>query len=646
MSGATQYALRKAPMTRWTASAFSLALVLAACSSAHPPAAGDAPPAARCKMPGPLPPAAMFTEITAQVGLGQVQGTRVSAVDLDNDGWTDLVFHSGGTVRDNPPTLYVKRVFMNHQGTFVDATAESGMLDSRDGPGTGRLSELMLFGDVDNDGDLDAFSPNPQNAALKPPASNDVTEVMLNDGKGHFTFADPSDPSKARLTTSSATFVDYDRDGNLDVLVGTTYDATGLESMGNHLYQGGGDASFADVSKETNVLRPAAAGDQLRFVAGEYRRAAFAVTSCDIDNDGDPDLLLSAYGREYNELWRNDNGKFTDIAPGTPFAADDNLSYKTDNEFYHCWCKAQPAGTCPPEESSPKVDCTNFSWTPGFDDQPARLGGNNFSTACGDLDNDGDMDVIHSTIVHWHIGQSADPSQILRNDLTNGTPTFVRSAGFKRAHPISDWNDGDLDVAMFDFDNDGKKDVYLGSSDYPETYGTLWQQQADGSLADITDAAGVRHYHAHGFAVVDIDRDGDLDLVVTTSPARCTGDPKCGDTTVRVYRNDVGSTRNFTQVLLHGLGAGKANASAIGARVSITAGGVTQVQEVGGGFGVSSTQNDFWLTFGLGGTCAIDKIEVRWPDASASTQTFMNVVSNYRVEITQGSDKLAYRQDR
>src|SRR5262249_50592284 len=159
---------------------------------------------------------------------------------------------------------------------------------------------------------------------------------------------------------------------------------------------------------------------------------------------------------------------------------------------------------------------------------------------------------VNATIVHWHIGQSSDPSQILRNDLVDGKPNWVRLPGLKREHTILDWNDGDMDVAMFDFDNDGRKDIYLASADYPETYGTLWQQQKDGTFADVSVAAGVRHYHAHGFAAIDYDHDGALDLIVTTSPARCGGDPNCPTPpTVRVYHNEVGRLRNFTQVLLH-----------------------------------------------------------------------------------------------
>jgi enediyne biosynthesis protein E4 len=620
-------------------------------------AASDAPPS-QCKSAtaaAALPAGKWFTDVTAEAGIfsgdGGIVGIRVAAADLDGDGWVDLVIHGALATRDTPPTAYVKRVLMNDHGRFIDKTAESGLLDSRDGPGTGRLSNLIVFGDVDNDGDLDAFSGTYQGGTTKPPASADRSEILLNDGKGHFTFAPPGPVSSKALPTSGATFIDYDRDGILDLFVGNFYDASGIEGAGNRLYQGIGDGTLSDVSAASKVLRDAAGRDQAKLAAGDARRAAYGVSSCDIDGDGDVDLITSAYGRGWNELWQNQgDGTFKDIGQGTPFAADDNVDYH-DNEFYRCWC-AEPAnaGKCTPEESQPRLDCSNSAWNPGLDDQPARNGGNTFSTACGDLDNDGDNDILHAEIRHWHIGQSSDPSQILRNDtppgVTSAAPTFTRltqeASGLARPHTMTDWNEGDLDVAFFDFDNDGKKDIYLSSTDYPGTYGTLFHQKPDGTFQDVGEGAGVRHYHAHGFVAVDIDNDGDLDLVVSTSTARCGGDASCPATQeVRVYRNDVGAAKNVVQVRLHGA-PGKSNAAAIGARVAVTAGGVTQMQEVNGGYGHFGMQHGTVLTFGVGTSCTIDSIEVRWPDSTGTVEKLTNVVPNYLVDVKQGETKPVY----
>ncbi|MCS6915958.1 MAG: CRTAC1 family protein [Myxococcales bacterium] len=608
-----------------------------------PDETGPLPPQARCRPRAELPPGRLFTDVTDEVGLTGVTGIRLAAADLDGDGWVDLVVHGFGNTRDQVPDRLLRRVLRNRGGRFEDVTMASGLLDSRDGPMTGRLAHLAVFGDVDNDGDLDLFSGTFATATDMPPT--DRGEILLNDGRGHFSMAPPSAPSARRLPTAAATFVDYDRDGLLDLFVGHFY--LGSEGAGNALYRGLGDGTFEDVSRDSGVLRAPAGGDLTKYLRGEFRRAVYGVTACDVDNDGDADLLTSAYGRAWNELWRNDQGRFTDVGQGTPFAADDLLDYTQDNAFYHCYCRDNP-GRCPPNTPAPAIRCDRYAWTPGLDDQPARLAGNTFSTACADLDNDGDLDVVHSEIRHWHIGRSSDPSQILRNLYREtGQLAFERldhaRTGFVRPMLLEAWNEGDISVAVFDFDNDGRKDIYLGSSDYPETWGALFHQQPDGTFVEIARRAGVRHYHAVAMVAIDYDRDGDLDLVVATSTARCGGDPLCPPTQqVRLYRNDVGALRNALQIRLVGGGPGRANRAAIGARVTVRAGGITQVQEVSGGYGHFGLQPGTLLTFGLGEACQADEVEVRWPDAAGSVERYGAIPANHEVELRQGEPRPIY----
>ena len=85
-----------------------------------------------------------------------------------------------------------------------------------------------------------------------------------------------------------------------------------------------------------------------------------------------------------------------------------------------------------------------------------------------------------------------------------------------------------------------------------------------------------------------------------------------------------------------------ATADPIGALVKVTAGGVTQMQEIQGGHSSSTTQNELVLTFGLGAACKIDKVEVRWLDATNTVATFTDVQANYRVKLTEGSSQVAY----
>lgn len=614
---------------------------VAGCASADEPAGAVEPPAV-CKVPPPLPEGGHFVDATAEMGLAGVTGGRVTTADLDGDGLPDLVIHDFGGKREG-----LVKVFMNRGGKLVDETGKSGLLDSREGSGTGRLAHLTVFGDVDNDGDLDAFEGTYLDGKEEAAAKNDRSEVRLNDGKGHFTFAPEGDVSAERLPTTSATFLDADGDGRLDVFVGTFY-ASGVQGAGNYLYKGNGDGSFTNVAKESGVLRErfqAGGPDREAFLAGKTRRATYGVTSCDIDGDGDADVMVSAYGRQWNELWRNrGDGTFEEIGQGTPFAADAETRYD-DNEFYRCHCQKNP-GTCPTTVPAPRVGCDNSSWTPGFDDAPARNAGNTFTTVCADVDGDGDMDAYNAEIKHWHIGESSDGSQLLRND---GKGLFSRvpnaESGLRREHTISDWNEGDIVASVVDYDGDGKNDVFVGSSDYPETYGLLFHQEANGTFREVARSVGLDHYHAVGVSAADLDGDGDLDLVVATSTARCSGDKKCPEKGfVKVYRNEIGHTRNLVKVRLVGGGAGKSNRAGIGARVTVRTSAGTSVQEVSGGFGHFGLQNDTVLTFGLGAACTIDEIVVRWPNGQKTTQSFTKGLrANALLELTEGSETVVWK---
>lgn len=583
------------------------------------------PPPELCGALPDLPDAPFYTEITDEAGLTPLRGTRLNAVDVDGDGWTDLIVHTGATnvVQDPANDVFSTRLLHNDGGVFTDVTAQSGFTADRDG-GLTRSMNLTVWGDVDNDGDLDAFSGYFRDRNADDSWPGFVHEVLLNDGAGQFSLADESDASYAS-SLAGASFVDYDRDGILDLWLVSWYEKYGYLPADQHrLVRGVGDGTFVDVTDEAGLTMQKTSTSTL--LDGTGRRPGFGATTCDVDDDGDPDLIASIYGRGRNQLWRNGGSEFSDIGANAGFAGDDGMDY-SDNMFYRCWCEVN--GCDPDPGPSSLGPCSTYAdyWTDGFDDQPARLNGNTFTTVCADIDNDGDRDLYNAEIVHWHIGESSDRSELLLND---GAANFTRPGNeltglYRRRR--GPWNEGDLMAAMFDFDSDGWKDVLLLSSDYPDTHAWLFWQKGALSFDDRSDEAGLDQDVAAGVAIADFDRDGDLDVVMGTSTARG-GSP---ESFVRMYRNDL-VVPNTLRLVLEGTAA---NRSAIGAEVTVQAGGLEQTYEVGGGYGHMGIQNDLALVIGLGNACTAENVTVRWPDAAGTTTSWPTVRGGYLTRLSQ-----------
>ncbi len=508
----------------------------------------------------------------------ETNGCGVAFLDYDNDGWIDILLLSGtrleGFPRGKEPS---NRLYRNNRNdTFTDVTDKAGLRRS------GWASSVCV-GDYDADGFEDIF----------------ITywgQNVLYRNNGDATFTDVT--QKAGLATrgtrwsSGCTFVDYDRDGKLDLFIATylKFDLAaapepgkganctwkgvpvncgpkGLPTDTNLLYHNNGDGTFKDVSEASGISR----------VQGRYSMTA---TTLDYNSDGWTDIYV-ACDTTASTLYRNNrDGTFTDVAleAGSAYSEDGNAQ--------------------------------------------AGMG-----VAVGDYNGDGLMDIFKT---HF----SDDLPALYRNSGRGFFEDASRAAGFEHTRYI-EWGTG-----FADFDNDGWPDIMIATgSVYPEVEKVfkeyphrstrlVYQNLGNGRFREVTARAGpgvLSPKSSRGCAFGDFDNDGDIDVLVMNM-----NEPP------QLLRNDYNDGRkrgpnNWLEVKLTGT---KSNPSAIGARVLVRANSRTQAQEITSQSSYYS-HNDLRLHFGMGASRKADQIEIRWP--SGQTETIKDVAVNQIVKIKEGA---------
>ncbi len=421
--------------------------------------------------------------------------------------------------------------------------------------------------------------------------------------------------------------MDVDNSGTLDLFVGVHYSATGtLQSPA--LYLGNGDGTFTDASSGYGVT--------------QEKRATFGVASCDVDDDGIRELMMSSYARGPNVLFQLTPGAgYSDVGEAAGYAHDDDEAYQ-DNQFFLCWCTVHTTDPLCDGVGQPLLQCgtpADANWSPVSETKPERLGGNTFTTLCSDVNGDGKMDLYDAAIAHWWAGESSDKSNLLVNDGEPGAIHFQRAdraaTGLEVPHVGVDWNEGGIVAAAADLDGDARTDILLGTSDYPDQFGWIYQQAEGGTFTEVGEAIGLHHPCAVGVTVADFDRDGDLDVVVASGTAR-----DCAEiwstNEVHMYENGASDgDAGWLAVRLRGSGAPGANGAGIGAKVVVEAGGVTQTQQMTAGYGHFGLANDSVLFFPLGDCTRAAAVTVTWPDGSRSTTALKDVAGGRLVEIRQ-----------
>ena len=554
-------------------------LSAASAQSSSTPKAIGGPYPSNDSHPGP----AWFVDVAKEAGLTmqnvnggvdtkkyiiETTGSGVAIIDYDNDGWPDI-FLVNGTTLDEPKEKPTSHLYHNnHDGTFSDVTTPAGLSFSGWGQGA-------CVGDYDNDGFDDLY----------------VTyygKNRLYHNQGNGTFTEVSDlagvAGDGKSWGTGCAFVDYDRDGKLDLLVANyvlfdvktapkpgdgmmcTWKGTavmcgprGLESSPNILYHNLGDGKFADVSKSSGIEKT-------------YGHYCFSVSTIDYDDDGWPDIYVACDSTPSILYHNQKNGTFTDVAPET------GAAFNEDGR------------------------------------EQAGMG-----SSIDDYDNDGRPDIFKTNF-------SDDTSSLYHN---NGDGTFTSTifdAGLGLNTHYLGWG-----TMFIDVDNDSRPDIlsvnghvypevdtaHLGSA-YREPRLLYWNT-GNGKFKDISPQCGpgcTQPESSRGLAVADFWNDGRMSAVVNNMSSH-----------PMLLVNQASNQNAWLGVIVKGT---KSNRDGIGAKVTVTADGRKFVKEVRSGSSYISS-NDLRLHFGLGNASKVDAIEVRWPTGNiemfpgSSTRTFTTI---------------------
>jgi hypothetical protein len=348
-----------------------------------------------------------FTKITASpVTTTNADSRSVNWVDVNNDGWVDLLITNGPAGGQNN-FLYIN----NGSGNFTAVIADPVVNDFSPSDGA-------TCADADNDGDMDVFVVNWYNI-------NNM--FYSNTGNGSFTQVTTGDPVNDMGYSETASWGDYDNDGLLDLYV--TNSAVALQ---NFLYHNEGNGTFVKITTGTQST------DQYH---------SRSVNWTDIDNDGDADLFVTNENGQNENIYRNDSaGVFTKLIAGPLLNNGGNTMSASwadiDNDGDLDVFLAQDVHT-----NALFRNDGNFNFTKMVNDTVSKTGGHSFSSAWSDIDNDGDVDLF----VTNSFGTALYTNYLFTND---GAGNFTRITNV--VVNDSDWTYG---CAFGDYDNDGFEDL-------------------------------------------------------------------------------------------------------------------------------------------------------------------------------------------
>jgi len=535
--------------------------------------------------PTGIPFDACFTDVADKAGLTapliygpedhrtyilETVGCGCAFIDYDNDGWLDIFTLSGTRLDGHPPGATNRLYKNNRDGTFTDVTAKAGL--TRVG-----WASAVTIGDYNNDGFDDLFITYwGQNVLYRNNGDGTFTDVTQKSGLLH----------DGKRWGSGCAFVDYDRDGHLDLVVANYLELDlvhipkpgesgfcnwkgipvncgprGLPPGYANLYHNNGDGTFSDVTAKSGFSK----------AKGAY---CMTVAAADFDNDGWPDIYIACDSTPSFMLKNNKDGTFTDVGLESGVALNED----------------------------------------GMEQAGMGLG-------IGDYALNGNLDILKT---HF----ADDTAVLYRNDGKGGFEDVTNSSGLGVETRYISWGAG-----MFDFDNDGYPDLFwVTGSVYPEVEKVLpnypfkssrilFRNLKNGKFEELLEQAGpgiIAPHASRGCAFGDFDNDGDIDMLVMNL-----------NEAPSLLRNDIKGNNRWVKVKLIGV---TSNRSAIGARVTAHYGGKIQAQEVMSQSSFYSA-NDLRLHFGLGEVAKVD-LDIRWPNGKV--EKIANLDANHLFTIREG----------
>lgn len=498
-----------------------------------------------------------FIDKTLDYGLNDLYAVTFNAVDLNLDGHTDLVilptYYSRPKVYLFNPSLK-KFVLWKHDPLPLDFKAS-----------------FLLFYDVNKDKTVDLIA-----GVLNQRSEVSQIPVKLFTGavkNGLLSFTEDVDAIKLPPEpTSSLTLVDYDLDGWVDLFVGNWFESKKGQyyPVADRLLRNN-KGKFVEVS---GILK-----DEHKKLSSQIyppnARPTYGSSSCDVDQNGYPDIMTASSSGHKNKLWMNLSDQLTGERNFEDLGAVTNYGSDPDGNLI-------PTG-----------------------------GGRNFFSACSDYNDDGIMDVFLGMLSHAYDNESVDKSSILTGSKETYPPYFLRTEYVSDALSES-WNQGDRRGVWVDYNLDGKVDLLVDNSGFPP-YSRLvmFEQDESRAFVNVGSQLGIDVVNPTGSITIDLNSDGLPDIITSQNSIRRSDIPP------RLYvfenQNKVPG-RKAIRVHLRGI---KSNTQGLGAMVMLyTQQGknkIVQRRWTEYSQGGLSSQNEEGVHFGINSGIEAVGIKVRWP---------------------------------